>query len=465
MDVVLYWNPLTLGDRTLSISLDPSDEIEEINEEDNEQTVEFPVLQRPQGVDLAFREGAIRTEPPVPRPNEQFLITARVDNLGSSDATELEATLEIRNDIGWESISSTPVPLVMGQGASQISFAHLENSTGPVKIRVSLTGSSMSDLDWSNNIVETTILVDETTLTGPRTTNFPTGEEPVEVIHLSEEGGVVITSRGDELGLYRLGSNRAITACSNVLEEKWSGDIVAEASNDGLAHVAWTRRYLDNEGFFKQTVSYTTIDSSCLMSPIQDLMSPISLSEGKYWGIGMDMKGSEILVAGYHHELATGSSNQNNAIFLATSESPTKSSDWFVNPQLVGDLKVTPGKTSPVAVAMGDEDGHILYQDTRNDTTGVDRLGLWYAHGLPEQASWSFRKAVGDHAFMPTLSISEIDGEDVMVAAWGEGSDQTSELMVTIVDSSFSEILEVRTAARGLGYIGLLDTEGSTDFL
>ncbi len=459
VDVVLYWNPLTLGDRTLSISLDPSDEIEEINEEDNEQTVEFPVLQRPQGVDLAFREGAIRTEPPVPRPNEQFLITARVDNLGSSDATELEATLEIRNDIGWESISSTPVPLVMGQGASQISFAHLESSTGPVKIRVSLTGSSMSDLDWSNNIVETTILVDETTLTGPRTTNFPTGEEPVEVIHLSEEGGVVITSRGDELGLYRLGSNRAITACSNVLEEKWSGDIVAEASNDGLAHVAWTRRYLDNEGFFKQTVSYTTIDSSCLMSPIQDLMSPISLSEGKYWGIGMDMKGSEILVAGYHHELATGSSNQNNAIFLATSESPTKSSDWFVNPQLVGDLKVTPGKTDPVAVAMGDEDGHILYQDTRNDTTGVDRLGLWYAHGLPEQASWSFRKAVGDHAFMPALSISEIDGEDVMVAAWGEGSDQTSELMVTIVDSSFSEILEVRTSARGLGYIGLLDTE------
>ena len=348
---------------------------------------------------------------------------------------------------------------VMGQGASQISFAHLESSTGPVKIRVSLTGSSMSDLDWSNNIVETTILVDETTLTGPRTTNFPTGEEPVEVIHLSEEGGVVITSRGDELGLYRLGSNRAITACSNVLEEKWSGDIVAEASNDGLAHVAWTRRYLDNEGFFKQTVSYTTIDSSCLMSPIQDLMSPISLSEGKYWGIGMDMKGSEILVAGYHHELATGSSNQNNAIFLATSESPTKSSDWFVNPQLVGDLKVTPGKTDPVAVAMGDEDGHILYQDTRNDTTGVDRLGLWYAHGLPEQASWSFRKAVGDHAFMPALSISEIDGEDVMVAAWGEGSDQTSELMVTIVDSSFSEILEVRTAARGLGYIALLDTE------
>ena len=46
-----------------------------------------------------------------------------------------------------------------------------------------------------------------------------------------------------------------------------------------------------------------------------------------------------------------------------------------------------------------------------------------------------------------------------MVATWGEGADQTSELIVTIVDSSFSEILEERTSARGLGYIGLLDTD------
>ena len=81
-----------------------------------------------------------------------------------------------------------------------------------------------------------------------------------------------------------------------------------------------------------------------------------------------------------------------------------------------------------------------------------------------DQASWSFRKAVGDHAFMPSLSISEIDGEDVMVARWGEGSDQTSELIVTIVDSSFSEISEVRTATRVLGTSDSWKQRGSTDF-
>ena len=171
------------------------------------------------------------------------------------------------------------------------------------------------------------------------------------------------------------------------------------SSEDGLAHVAWTRRYLDNSGFFQQTVSYTTIDSSCLMTPVQDIMEPILLSEGKYWGIGMDIDGPEILLAGYHHKLNTGSSNENTAVFMAMSESPTKSTDWIINPQVVGGLDVVSGGTDPVAVGIGEEDGHILYQDTRNDTTGLDRLGLWYSHGLPEQTSWSYRKAVGDYAF------------------------------------------------------------------
>ena len=461
VEIVLYWNPLSLGDRSLTVSLDPTNEIDEINEGDNEQTAEFPVLERPQGVDLSFREGAVRTEPPVPRPNEQFLITARVDNLGSSDARDIEATLEIRNSVGWETVSSSPVSLVMGQGSSQISFARIENSTGPINLRISVSGPSLSDLDWSNNEIESSILVDETTLTGPRTASFSTGEVPVELIQLGDDGGVVITNKDDDLRLYRLGSNRALTACSNVLEEKWSGDIVAVSSDDGLAHVAWTRRYLDNSGFFQQTVSYTTIDSSCLMTPIQDIMEPILLSDGKYWGIGMDIEGPEILLAGYHHEINAGSSNDNIAVFMAISESPTKSTDWIINPQVVGGLDVIPGATDSVAVAMGEEDGHILYQDTRNDTTGADRLGLWYSHGLPGQTSWSYRKAVGDYAFSPSISVSQISDEDIIVASWGEGYDQGSELVTTIVDSSFIPIGEgeARTPARGLGHLKLLETD------
>jgi len=101
VEVVLYWNPTTVGEKVVMVSLDPSDSIEELDEDNNEQSITFPVIQRPQGIDLAFREGAVRTEPVIPRPDEQFLITARVDNLGSSDATSVEATLEIHNNLGW----------------------------------------------------------------------------------------------------------------------------------------------------------------------------------------------------------------------------------------------------------------------------------------------------------------------------------------------------------------------------
>ena len=90
-------------------------------------------------------------------------------------------------------------------------------------------------------------------------------------------------------------------------------------------------------------------------------MEPILLSEGKYWGIGMDIDGPEILLAGYHHKLNTGSSNENTAVFMAMSESPTKSTDWIINPQVVGGLDVVSGGTDPVAVGIGEEDGHILY--------------------------------------------------------------------------------------------------------
>ena len=52
-----------------------------------------------------------------------------------------------------------------------------------------------------------------------------------------------------------------------------------------------------------QTVSYSTIDSNCKMTPIQDLMKGIPLSDGKYWGIDVDVEDTEILVSGYHRDM------------------------------------------------------------------------------------------------------------------------------------------------------------------
>ena len=68
VEIVLYWNPTTVGNKVIMVSLDPADTIEENDETDNEQSLTFPVIQRPQGIDLAFLAGAVRTEPNIPHP-------------------------------------------------------------------------------------------------------------------------------------------------------------------------------------------------------------------------------------------------------------------------------------------------------------------------------------------------------------------------------------------------------------
>ena len=461
VEIVLYWNPDTVGDKVVMVSLDPADTIEEIDETDNEQSITFPVIQRPQGIDLAFREGAVRTEPTIPRPHEQFLITARVDNLGSSDATSVGAMLEIMTELGWELVSSTTISLVAGQGASQISFAHRANESGPLDVRITLSGSTLADLDWTNNQVEATILVDESTLSGARAMTFESGEVPVKVVDLDDEG-LVITEKDGRLRLYRLNSNLGTTACTNVLDDVWSGDIAIWSTEDEVAHVVWTRRFLDSEGYFQQTLSYSTIDATCQMTPIQDLMDPILLSDGKYWGIDVDVDGSDVLVAGYHRDLSTGGTYEDlTSVFLLHADAPTKSSDWELTPNVIGEIDLAPG-ADPLDVEFGDDDGaHLLYQSIRSDSTGIERLGLWYAHGLVEQTPWAFKKAIGDDASLGCMKVLIIDDEERIVAAWREGDDHESDLVAIVTDSSFEAVdnLSRRYPARGMGTIEMIEVE------
>jgi len=246
-----------------------------------------------------------------------------------------------------------------------------------------------------------------------------------------------------------------------MLEEKWSGDFVAAPTSDGIAHIVWTRRFLDTSGYLKQTVSYSTIDSACEMRPIQDLMDPILLSDGKYWGIDIDVDGTELLVAGYHRDLLTGGTYQDlTSIFILEADAPTSSNDWRLTPNVIADIDVVAGYTDPVQIEYGEEDGHILYQSMRNDTTGNDRLGLWYAHGDIMQSSWTYKKAVGDHASLPQMKVHTIDDEDRLVVAWKEGSGIDSELITRIVDDTFNTIENhsMKISARGLSQIVFQET-------
>ncbi len=468
VEVVLYWNPTTIGEKTVLVSLDPANAIEELDETDNDQSITFPVIQRPQGIDLAFRDGAVRTEPPIPRPNEQFLITARVDNLGSTDATGVEASLEIHNGLGWVLVSSTAIPLVMGQGASQVSFAHRMNDSGPVHVRVTLAGSGLADLDWSNNQLESTLLVDESTLAGSRSIAFGSGETPIRLIDLDDEG-LVITEKEGVLSLYRLNSNRMLTSCTNVLDEMWSGDLVFSSTEDGWAHIVWTRRFIDSSGYFRQTLSYSTIDASCEMTPIQDLMQPILLSDGKYWGIDIDVEDSEILVSGYYREMMTGGSfGDQTSVFILHADAPTKSSDWLLTPNVVDEIDLIPGETSSLEIEFGDDDGaHLLYKSTRSDSTGIERHGLWYAHGFIEQSSWTYRKSVADDVTLAKMKVYVIGGSERIVTTWKQGEGVDAEMVAMIADSSFNAInnLTATFPARGMTAMELVETDRGVQIL
>jgi len=460
IEISLSWNPSTVGDKQLTISLDPLDEIQENNESDNDLSITFPVLQRPQGVDLAFRDGAVKTEPSIPRPNEQFLITGRIDNLGSNDATGVSATLWLKNELGWMEVSSTTISLVVGQGASQVAFAYIAREVGPIEIKITIQGDELSDLDWDNNEIITTILVDQSALTGAKKISFNYGEEPVKVIDLNGEG-LVITSKDGGLALYRLNSNLALVPCSNMLETKWSGDFTSWSTSDGYAHIAWTRRYIDTQGYFMQTLSYSRIDATCEMTPIQDLMESISLSDGKYYGINMDVKETEIMIGGYHRDISTGGSYDDlTNIFLLTSDFPTSSSDWTFTPNIIEEIEINMNEANPVVVEFGEEHTHILYQSNRDDVTGKERLGLWYAHGSSEQSSWTYRKAIGDSAGMHKMSVKTIDDKDYLFAVWKEGIDSEAKLIAMIADSTMTPQgnLSMEVSAKGIGNIQMTET-------
>ena len=467
VNVVLYWNPSVSGESLISIVMDPLNTIEELDDGNNQLSGIFTVDPRPPGVDLAIREGSISAmtvSSPIPRPDESAVIEVRVDNLGSQDAQSVYGTMEIKVEgRGWELASNSSVPLIMGGSYSTMSFPYIPNQTGPLEIRLKVNHEG-SENDWSDNERERTILVDSTTLTGARDANLNPGESPVEIVRLGQDDGddLLISEKDGTLHMYKLSPSNTLIECNNVIEERWSGDLSVVTTEDGFAHVVWTRRYMGPDWFLMQTVSYSTVDSSCRLSPPQDLMPGIPLSDGKYWGVDIDVLDSEIIVSGYHRDVFTGGTLDDvTDIFLLYAQSPQSSLDWYLNPSIIHDIDADPNHKDPVAVEFGYDQIHILYQTVRNDTTGEKRLGTWYTHGEIDQETWSYRKAVGDYTARPELTVITEDKMDWLISLWREGDPQESEIVSFVTDSSFVTQggMEVRMPARGLSEIEVVESD------
>jgi subtilisin family serine protease len=464
-EVVLYWNPMSSGIRELDVVIDPGQALSETDRTDNSASVNFPVNQRPEGVDLAVRAGAISTSPAVPRPGENYSITIRVDNLGAYDSQPVTIQLRKLNENGlYESVGSITAASIIGQASSAITFQRYSNhsmDTG-VSYRVQLVTST--DLNQSNNLADFVVVQDTVSLHGARSPALPPSHQLLTSANI-DDGFLIFTSKEDSIFVHSMGTDQTIFTCLEI-ETQWAGDLTVN-SHLGLVTVAWTRTYLDSNNFYRSTVSYTTIDRYCGMTPKQDLMPGLLAAEGTYWGLGIDQVEDRVIVAGYHRDLVTNGTYQDmTSIFLLDTESPLSSTSWSLSRNVILDIEMYPRTTPEIEVEIGQEHIHLLYQNIRDDSTGEDRLGLFYAHGKVGIQNWAFVVAAADDATLGKMIIVEgDDDEEIIVTAWREGSGSGAELVTRLSPTSWLNGLEKHTPARGLRNIDLVETDRGIQIL
>ena len=150
--VVLYWNPMESGTQDLEVIIDPGQAIAETDRSDNSGIINFPVIPRPDGVDLAIRSGSITTSPAIPRPNEPYSISIRVDNLGARDSEQLTVELSVMNEFGgYELINSMTAATLIGQTSSSFTFnGNISDQRG---LSYKATIVTATDLSPDNNVM------------------------------------------------------------------------------------------------------------------------------------------------------------------------------------------------------------------------------------------------------------------------------------------------------------------------
>ena len=462
IEVILYWNPMASGNQELEVIIDPGQAIAESDRTDNSGNIIFPVLSRPDGVDLAIRPGAVTTSPSVPRPNEPYTIAIRVDNLGARDSDQVSIELSMMNEFGYELVDIINASTIIGQTSASFTFSGNVSDARGISYRATII--TATDLVSDNNIAEFVVVQDIVTLSGARTPALQSTRH-IEASAGLGEASLLFTSQGTELSVHRMAADQSLITCL-VLETEWIGDITVN-SYHGIVTVAWTRSYIDENAFIRSTVSYSTIDHTCQMTPRQDLMPGLLTAEGTYWGLGLDQKDDTVVLAGYHRDLVTGGTYQDiTSIFLIETDSPLSADDWVIHRNAILDIDLYPRSAPPLEIEIGKDDIHLLYQDLRDDSTGEERLGIFYAHGELDEQNWAFWIAAGDHATAgKMLLIENSNGSEVIFTAWREGSQADAELVTRISPPSWLQGVETRTPARGLSNIEILETNRGVQVL
>ncbi|MBK70932.1 MAG: hypothetical protein CMB43_00655 [Euryarchaeota archaeon] len=444
-EVTLYWWATEVGTHTVTIAVDPARNYDDPNPEDNSYSFPFEVEERPVEPTLRFMQGAYQTVPLIPNPGQQYTVIVRVDNLGQTDATGLQLTLyTMLEGDGWTEIGQDIITIIPGSDSSsgydEGRFIVPENysTAGGTEFRVTMSGDGV---ETEHSELRFTVVVNEVGLDSPVRLNLLSGEQIIDFVGM-EDSGLLFTTVDGELHVRTVteSSSGAWATLADVkLADSWAGELTAILRDDGLVHAAWTENVLSQQGYFLSHIAMTSITSAGETTEKQTHMTALKLSEGRYWGLDMAKKGDRIVLAGYHRDIATGGSyNDITSIFVLMSDTPLIQSSWSSS-YILSNIDIKPSQGDSLAIDIGVENMHILYQELRDDVTGIERVGLMYAHGKEWLPSWSFQYSVGDYASNAQLEVYQQNDRDVLAATWVEGFGGESKIAYVITDNSWSE--------------------------
>ena len=431
----LYWWATEVGVHDVTLNIDEDD----ADNSNNQYTFTFTVEERPVEAMLRFMQGAVTTVPEIPMPGLPYSINVRIDNMGQSDATGLTMRLEKKIDaLGWQEITEESIIVVEGSssasGHKTARFQDIHQEVGYVFYRATLFGDGV---EASESIHYFYTIIDEVSLGSQVRINLAEDEVALEFVGL-DDGALLFTTIDGELHV------RTITKVMSMpgdvkLEENWGGELAVSQREDGLVQAVWSRKAISIEGYTYTNLAMSAISASGETTPEQSLMDPLKLSEGSYWGLTIAQDDDKMVIAGYQRDISTGGSWQDiTSIFALTSETPDAQGSWG-NPVIVlSDIDISQSKGDSLAIALGSEELHIIYQEIRDDITGLDRVGLMYTRGDSTTSSWSFQTSIGDDASLASMVLEDGKDGEVIYAAWREGKGKEAKMTYTVTDRLWS---------------------------
>ncbi len=458
----LYWNPSVSGTKDLAIVVDPSDTIEELDESDNLASLNFEVRPLKQGVDIVLVEGGISTSPAIPNPGDQFTLVTMLRNDGNLDSSSIEATLHTKESGGWLPILSRSLFTIPAGQISMIEFPLSASAAGPMEYRITVSGPELVDEDWSSNEIEGAVVIDDSRVSS-QLVSLSEDEEPLAVLAFRKTG-LILTSEGTQIVMHKIEEDGTIVRCTTPLERFWSGSITATVDDSSIAHVVWTRRLVTGSGVLSETISYSTVDDQCTSAVPQDLMEPLPMNLGDYFGVDIDQKDDLVVIAGCLRDLTSGRAfDPLESIFTLHGKNPQSAGEWELVVNVIEDIDTMSEPEVEIEVEIGEELLHLLYTSSRNDTSSEDVLGLWYAHGILGEDSWTYKRAIAVGSSSPTMAVEEVNDEDRLAIGWIEGEGDSSILRVVIVDESFSTIngASYSVVARGANLASISERGGA----